>query len=267
MVGLTHRGRGGDGFTMVELLVTIVLAGIFFAAMVPLFANVLHATAGDALRNDAQIIAQDRIEQVRLLAYTNIDQSKLNNPPSPASEFGDGRFGTTYTLTGQSRPYIIGYTVEPQLNASGSTVAQKVSVSVRRPGGGFTTTMTTIVRNPAPGVVEVTTGGTSTPLPTTNLSITVSFKNWAHVIRSSTKGVFWTRVDAATGAIVTSPHTWPADASHPTVVFTGLTGGANYTYTVSCYSSQWSTTEPLVSPPFHLLKSARLKFDTNPGGS
>ncbi len=51
------------------------------------------------------------------------------------------------------------------------------------------------------------------------------------------------------------------------MVFTGLTGGANYTYTVSCYSSQWSTTEPLVSPPFHLLKSARLKFDTNPGGS
>ena len=101
--------------------------------MVPLFANVLHATAGDALRNDAQIIAQDRIEQVRLLAYTNIDQNKLNNPPDPASEFGDGRFGTSYTLTGQSRPYIIGYTVEPQLNAEGGIVAQKVSVSVRRP--------------------------------------------------------------------------------------------------------------------------------------
>ena len=51
-------------------------------------------------------------------------------------------------------------------------------------------------------------------------------------------------------------------------MWTGLTGGKNYTYTVSCYSSKWdSGNTPFTSPPFHLLKSARLKFDTNPGGS
>ncbi len=35
--------RSERGFSMVELLVTIVLAGIIFAAMVPFFANALQA--------------------------------------------------------------------------------------------------------------------------------------------------------------------------------------------------------------------------------
>ena len=35
-----------NGFSMVELLVTIVLAGIIFAAMVPFFANALKRTSG-----------------------------------------------------------------------------------------------------------------------------------------------------------------------------------------------------------------------------
>jgi hypothetical protein len=53
------------------------------------------------------------------------------------------------------------------------------------------------------------------------------------------------------------------NASSTTVTWTGLTGGMNYTYTVTCHS-QYITAN---SPPFHLLKSARLKFDTHPGGS
>ena len=131
---------------------------------------------------------------------------------------------------------------------------------------GFTTTMETIVKDPAPGIVSVDTGGPTGPLPTTNLSITVSFKNWADVVQSSSKGVFWTRVDTA-GNSVSSTHIWPTSSSQ-TVSFTGLTGGASYTYTVTCYSSKWqSGSTPFTSPPFHLLKSARLKFDTNPGGS
>ncbi len=256
--------RPQHGFSMVELLVTIVIAGIVFAAMVPFFANALNATSRDAERNDAQNIAVDRIEQVRLLPYASITQPNLNYSPSPPLPFGDNRFGPVYTVA-SGAIFDIAYVVEAQPDA------QKVTVSVARqgsgPGSGHTTTLSTVVKNPAPNVVVATAGPTPTSLPTENLSITASFKNWTQVVVGSSKGCFWTRVAADTGQVVTSTHLWP-DASNQKVTWTGLTGGANYTYTVSCYSSKWqSGNTPFVSPPFHLLKSARLKFDTNPGGS
>jgi len=246
------------GFSMVELLVTIVLAGIIFAAMIPFFANALTATSHDAQRNDAQNATVNRIDQIRLLNYDDISGTNLNTPPS---DFGDGRFGPDYTIAG-GRSFNILYVVEPQDNA------KKVTVHVTSSGGGHTTTMSTVVKNPAPNIVVATSGATPTALPTTNLSITVSFKNWAHVVQSSAKGVFFTRVTEGTGATITSTHLWPTSATNSTVKWIGLAGGKDYTYTVSCYSSMWqSGNTALTSPPFHLLKSARLKFDTNPGGS
>jgi prepilin-type N-terminal cleavage/methylation domain-containing protein len=259
MSGTVHCRQALRGFSMVELLVTIVLAGIAFAALLPLFVNVLGTTSRDARRNDAQLIAQDRIEQVRLLNYAYISDSNLNSPPSP-STFGDGRFGASYTLTNQ-RPYAIQYTVIPQNNS------QKVRVRVTAAGAGASVTMETIVKDPAPGVVSVDQGGGSSgPLPTTNLSITASFKNWQQVLTANGgNGVTYKRVLTATGASLTSARLYPvATGANPyKVVFTGLTGGSEYTYTVTCYS-QYGT---FTSPPFHLLKSARLKFDTHPGGS
>jgi prepilin-type N-terminal cleavage/methylation domain-containing protein len=249
--------QASRGFSMVELLVTIVLAGIIFAAMVPFFANALKATSRDGQRNDVQTIVVDRIEQVRLLNYNQITGPNLNTPPSG---FGDGRFGYEYTVAGRP-PYHIVYEVLPQGNA------QRVTVHVTPSGSTTTTTMVTVVKNPAPNVA-VTVEPTSTSLPGTNLSIKVSFKNWQHVVQSASKGVYYTRLALDTGLTYTSPHTWPTSATTPTVTWTGLTGGMNYTYVVYCYSSMWSSgNTPFASPPFHLLKSARLKFDTNPGGS
>ena len=49
--------RDGRGFSMIELLVTIVIAGIVFAAMIPFFANALQRTSEDQLRVDATNIA------------------------------------------------------------------------------------------------------------------------------------------------------------------------------------------------------------------
>ena len=46
-IGTKRRARG---FSMVELLVSVVLAGVMFAAMVPVFANALKRTTGDNLR-------------------------------------------------------------------------------------------------------------------------------------------------------------------------------------------------------------------------
>ena len=251
-----HAARG---FSMIELLVTIVLAGIVLSAMVALFANVLKRTSGDSFRATATNIAQDRIEQVRLLSYPDITQDNLNNPPSPASEFGDGRFGPIYMLAGSSTPYHITYTVVPLDDQS----EKKVTVDVKWSDTDFTTTMQTIVKDPTPNTLTIVSGPTPSPLPITDLTITVSFKDWQHV---TSEGVTVQRVQTNVTPNVTTtppPTKLVPNASSTTVTWTGLTGGLNYVYTVTCHS-QYGT---FTSPAFHLLKSARLKFDTHPGGS
>jgi prepilin-type N-terminal cleavage/methylation domain-containing protein len=256
--GRWRRGAGWmDGFTLVELIVTIALATIIFAAMVPLFYTVLHRTSGDHLRNVAQNIAQDRIEQIRLLNYEAITQTNLNDPPSPASSFGDGRFGPVYYVAGSSKPYNVSYSVVDRAND------KKVTVTVAWSPTDYTTTMQTIVKNPAP-MVTSTTSSMPSPSPTiTGLSITVSFKNWTEV---KSPGVVVKRVqtNVTPNATVTpTPVSQMPGSSHQTVTWAGLTGGTAFTYYVTCYSQYITAT----SPAFHLLKNARLKFDTHPGGS
>ena len=53
-------------------------------------------------------------------------------------------------------------------------------------------------------------------------------------------------------------------AGHQELTWTGLTGGPNYTYMISCSSTKASYV--LNAPPFRLWTSGRLKFDTYPGG-
>ena len=266
-----NGAHGRDGFSMVELLITIVLAGIIFGAMVPFFVNALGETSRDARRNDAEIIAQDRIEQARLLPYAQLQGDKSNalnnyleNPAAytaanPGKTLGDGRFGTTYTPLGQ-RPYTTQYQIIPQADA------EQVVVTVT-PSKGASFSASTVIKDPAPNVVSTETGG-SPDEPTTNLSIVVKFKNWSEVVQSATKGVYWS-CTAPNGSVTTSSHTWPTSAASPTVTFTGLTGGTGYTYRVTVYSSKWQNgNTALVSEPFHCLSAVTTKwFDTNPGGS
>jgi prepilin-type N-terminal cleavage/methylation domain-containing protein len=250
------------GFSLVELLVTIILAGIVFAAMVPFFANALKRSSGDDLRNTAANIAQDRIEQVRLLSYNSITQANLTAPPTP---FGDNRFGPNYTVYGSNRSYHIDYTVvdDSTITPTPSAMAAKlVTVTVTRPGLTYTTTASTLIKSSDPGG----TSSTSTPTPAatiTGLSITVSFKNYTQVTSS---GVTVQRVQTNVTPNVTftpTPLKQVPNAASTTVTWTGLTGGTAYMYTVTCHSTYIDAT----SPQFHLLKSARLKFDTHPGGS
>jgi len=64
--------HAAHGFSMVELLVTIVIAGIVFAAMVPLFTTILGKNSADNMRNISAFIAQDKIERLRQLDYMEI---------------------------------------------------------------------------------------------------------------------------------------------------------------------------------------------------
>ena len=71
-----HFWRACDregGFTFVELLVTIIIAGIAFAAIVPLFVQAQEKNSADNARNVSLQIAQDKIEKIRQLDYDQID--------------------------------------------------------------------------------------------------------------------------------------------------------------------------------------------------
>ena len=66
-----------SGVSMVELVVTVILAGIVFASMVPLFISAEVKSSGDQMRNIALNLAQDRIEKVRQLDFDQITLANL----------------------------------------------------------------------------------------------------------------------------------------------------------------------------------------------
>jgi type II secretory pathway pseudopilin PulG len=71
------------GFTMAELLVSITLAAIFFAALVPVMVSALDASSGDRMRVVAANAAQDRIEKIRQLDWDQIVADKANPGTTP----------------------------------------------------------------------------------------------------------------------------------------------------------------------------------------
>jgi type II secretory pathway pseudopilin PulG len=92
--------RSEAGFTMAELLVSITLAAIFFAALVPVMVNALDASSGDRMRVVAANAAQDRIEKIRQLDWDQIVADSANPGTTPNlynPSFYFSSFGPTWT--------------------------------------------------------------------------------------------------------------------------------------------------------------------------
>jgi len=101
----THARRGEAGFSFVELLVTIVIAGIAFAAMVPVFVSASQKGQGDTARNVALNVARERVEKIRELDYDQINEGNLN---SSTFQYPNA-FGTTVAVASGTgtRDYIV----------------------------------------------------------------------------------------------------------------------------------------------------------------
>lgn len=100
----------GAGFSFVELLVTIIIAGIAFAAMVPVFVQAQQVSSGEQMRNVSLQLAQDKLEKVRGLDYDLITQANLQS-----SSFADGQFGTSVSWAtggGNTRTFSVAYQVD-----------------------------------------------------------------------------------------------------------------------------------------------------------
>jgi type II secretory pathway pseudopilin PulG len=116
------------GFTFAELLVTIIIAGIAFAALVPMFVQAQGKNSADQARNQALNVAQDRIEKIRALAYSEITETNLNS-----GTFFGGQFGSTATLDGlnQDRTIYVSYDVTTYPTDVSADASQYKTVSVR----------------------------------------------------------------------------------------------------------------------------------------
>lgn len=111
MKGHTQRhGRRDVGFSFVELLVTIIIAGIAFAALVPVFVGAQKASSGDLVRNAALQLAQDKLEKIRGLDYDLIEQAALTNNTLPNNMFGTDV--TWATGGGGERQFTVAYNVD-----------------------------------------------------------------------------------------------------------------------------------------------------------
>jgi prepilin-type N-terminal cleavage/methylation domain-containing protein len=217
--------RGARGFSMVELLVTMVLAGIIFAAMVPLFVNAMKRTSGDRERITATSIAQDRIEKIRLLAanghYSDISSASAYLP-SPT--FNNGQFGPSATVGGTV--YTITYAVTSATNYKG------VDVSVQWPTSGNPASAHTIVMDPTP-VVHST--GSGTPVPTPSPSSTTGYYTLTVGVTGddcTSAGVTVTRTDVTPNVLQVPNVQIPTGANGLQVAWTGLVGGPNVVYHV-----------------------------------
>jgi type II secretory pathway pseudopilin PulG len=132
----TLQRRGAAGFSFVELLVTIIVAGVAFAVMVPLFVQAQQATSADKMRAVAINVAQDRIEKLRHLDFELITEANLLDNSFYFGEFGDS--WTEHTESGQKTFNVTYDVVDTPVSETDSRIAYKVvTVSVDWTGPPF----------------------------------------------------------------------------------------------------------------------------------
>jgi prepilin-type N-terminal cleavage/methylation domain-containing protein len=131
MKGIYRRVRasrhGPFGFSLIELLIAVFLLGLVMAAMFPVFVLALKTNSGDAARNIALNIAQDRIEKVRQLDFDDVTTPNLES-----STFYGGQFGKTYvdTRNGKSKTFDVFYAVKDVKPSETSTAVLYKEVTV-----------------------------------------------------------------------------------------------------------------------------------------
>ena len=247
--------RPQRGFSMVELLVTVVLAGVIFAAMVPVFANALKETTRDNFRVTATNIAQDRIEKIRMLNFTDITADNLNS-----SSFADNQFGSSFTTINGKQYTIENYFVDDALKYK--TIRVKVGWG---PGAQDNTTVQTVVMDPAPVMTGSTPTPSATPLPhsTTGTNYTLMVSVTDDDV-DATAGVKVVRTDVTPN--VTPPPTMqvPKASNALTCSWTSLIGGPDVVYRVTIKFKPPGYASQTLTRNVTLIDSTSIYFDTNP---
>jgi prepilin-type N-terminal cleavage/methylation domain-containing protein len=247
--------RSQRGFSMVELLVTIVLAGIIFAAMVPVFANALQETSRDNFRVTATNIAQDRIEKIRMLNFADITSDNLNS-----STFADNAFGTSFTTVNGKQ-----YTIENYFVADAAKYKTiRITVSWGS-AASDSTTVQTVVMDAAPEVTGSTPTPTATPSPhsTTGTNYTLMVSVTDDDV-DSTYGVRVVRTDITPNVALSPTMQVPKASNALTVSWTGLIGGPDVVYRITIKFKPPGYSTETLTRDVTLIDSTSVYFDTNP---
>ena len=280
----TSRPAGaGGGFTLVELMVTVLIASIAFGAMVPLFVTAASKASGDRSRTIAVNGAQARIEAIRALPFNEIAADPTNRAANQATPnlydpaFAGSQFGPAYTPSGSSKSYSVAYAVT-SVPATGTASYKQVTVTVSwtaPPSPVRPTTLTTIVMNPVAAAAgspsasptpTPTSTSTSGPSPTPTPSPTTGTYTLTIMVNTSdVTGISVVRSDL-TPAVSELPASQIATAAAP-VSWTGLPGGSSITYLVTCnytkpgnpHQGQAEQLQQTVT----LTANASLTFDTS----
>jgi prepilin-type N-terminal cleavage/methylation domain-containing protein len=113
------------GFSFIELLVTIVIVSIAFAAMVPLFVQAMQVSSGDKMRAVALNLAQDRVEKLRQIDFELITPGNLAD-----NDFYFGEFGSSWkeqTEGGGSKVFKVSYSVtDKTVSATDTRIVYKI---------------------------------------------------------------------------------------------------------------------------------------------
>jgi len=199
------------GFSFVELLVTIIIAGIAFAAMFPLFVGAQQQQASDGFRTIGVNLAQDMIERVRQLDYDQIETSNLRDP-----DFANHQFGLTQNVSSAGSSVRTFHTVGTvSLKPDGSTVGKEayklVTVEVWWDGPPSpvkrTVLQTYVYRQYAgPQIVNLTPPPSMlgedlyTPLSSIKLTATIANNDVSSMVYNSAKGWVTFAVAALNGS-------------------------------------------------------------------
>jgi len=122
-----RRDASQRGLTLIELLVTVVISGLFFAALVPVFVMASKSSSVDRARVTATNIAQSRIEAIRSLPYEQILDEDDANPDglptlkqleeaAPSSDDFDLRFDGPWKADPNAKHYQVTYGVDEVLD-------------------------------------------------------------------------------------------------------------------------------------------------------
>jgi prepilin-type N-terminal cleavage/methylation domain-containing protein len=237
------RARG-SGFTLIELMITVIIAGVVFAGMVPMFVNAEQASSGNQMRNIATNVAQGQVEKLRALpwdqlvaAYTSSGVTAPATASSPSftttldsSSWAGSQFGDSYTAQSgnSSKVFTIAYTVQPGGGALTGATADTMNIGVTVTWTGKPTpikpvTIMTIVSKQYAGPALTSAGFTISPTPSgpNGNIITTATDNLVATVNPSTfpsAQAQFTVVSLGTGSVT------------PAVASTGnLTASVNFT--------------------------------------
>ena len=254
----TRRHARSAGFSMIELLVTVLLAGIIFAAMVPVFASALKKTSQDNFRVTATNIAQDRIEKIRTLDFIDITSGNLNDPA-----FADNEFGTSFvTVSGKSYNVESILVVDP-VSSSPKYKTVKVKVSWGA-AASDSTTVQTVVMNPAPETVG-SSPSSATPSPNsttgTNYTLVVSVTDDDV---DHTSGVKVVRIDNGYNQTQLPSPQIPDSTNALSVSWSPLIGGPNVVYRVTIKFTPPGHSLTTLTKDVTMIDTTSVYFDTDP---